>query len=317
MSESRVDYPVRIFFFAAASMVFFSAMNVCVKLASEDYTIVQMMFFRCAMGLVPLLCMIAHSGKWGLLRTQNYMGHFARCFVGIAAMICFFLSFAMLPITNATAIHFASPLILTMLSVPMLGERVGKPRWIAAIIGLCAVLFMLEPGDGDGNLVGSLTALVAAFLGAFAMVFVRKLGRTEHALTIVFYFTLCGMVLSAVAAAFMWNPLQAGSVIYLLAMGLFGGVAQILLTYAYAHAPAAYVAPFSYLAMVFAVLSDVLIWGVWPDWHIYAGSAVIVASGLFIVYREAKRNALAPSRTDVYGLQPVAPTKADEEDKNI
>lgn len=317
MTESQVEHPVRVFLFAAGSVALFAIMNAIAKVASDECSIAQIIFFRNAVAFIPILYLISRHGGRRLLHTQNHLGHFWRGSVGIVSMACFFGSFAMLPMANATAIHFASPLILTILAIPMLGEHVGKARWSAVIVGLGGVLFMLNPGAAaEGNLAGSLVALGAAFLAAFAMIFVRKLGRTEHALTIVFYFTLYGTVLGGLAMIFMWQPLGAVTLLLLVLTGLLGGMGQILLTYAYTHAPASYVAPFSYLSMVFAILADVLVWGTWPDWNIYVGGLIIIASGLFIVYREAKKKKAVTVRTNIYSLQPVSPTDADKEKEN-
>jgi len=314
MTESHVDNPVRIFLFAVANVICFSVMNLFVKLSADDYSIAQILFFRNALAFIPILYMIWRYGGWALLKTERHGGHFLRGFVGVAAMFCFFASFALLPLADATAIHFAAPLILTALSIPLLGEKVGLHRWGAVVVGLGAVLFMLRPGDGaDGHMAGSLIALLAAALAAFAMISVRHLGRTEHALTIVFYFTLYGMVIGGVAMIFMWQPLQAGTVIFLIMTGLLGGVGQIFLTYSYAKAPVAYVAPFAYLSIVFAILFDVLIWAQWPGTHVWGGSLVIMATGLYILYRETKKQRVI-ARTNLYGVQPGMPTEEDEKE---
>lgn len=310
MTETQVDHPVRTFFLFITSVAIFSAMNMIAKLSAAEASVAQIVFFRSALAFVPILLLMNRMGGVAkLVKTENHLGHFWRGTVGVLSMVCFFASFAMLPMANATAIHFASPLFMTVMSIPMLGERVGKVRWMAVIIGLAGVLFMINPGDG-GNLVGNLTALAAAFLAAFAMIYIRKLGRTEHALTIVFYFTLYGAALGGIGMAFMWQNLGGLTLYYLLLVGLLGGIGQIFLTYAYAHAPAAYVAPFTYLAMLFAVFWDVVIWGVWPGWEIYTGSAVIIGSGLFIVYWEAKKKRDISTRA-IYALQPAQPTPAD------
>lgn len=313
MTETFVERPVRIFLSAAVSMAFFSVMNVFVKLSSADYSMAQIVFFRSVVAFVPILYMILRSRDGlGLLKTERHAGHFFRGLIGIVAMLCFFKSFALLPLTTATAIHFAGPLMLTALSVPLLSEKVGPYRWGAVIVGLCAVLFMIRPTHDGTSLAGSLIALLAAFFAALAMISVRKLGKTEHALTIVFYFTLYGALLGGLGMIFTWQPLRAESIIFLVMTGLFGGFGQVTMTYAYANAPAAYVAPFSYLVMLFSVVSDIALWGLWPDWHVLAGSPIVIASGLFIVWREARRNQVN-IRANIYALQPVTATERDAE----
>jgi drug/metabolite transporter (DMT)-like permease len=289
MTETPVDNPIKTFMCAVGSVIGFSLMNVFVKITSDHVSIAQLIFFRNFLAFIPIMFMIMqHKRKLNLLKSGDHMGHFWRCSAGISGMLFFFISFHMLPLTNATALHFVMPLMVTLFSILFLKERVGLPRWGAIIIGFSAILFMLHPSDA-GNLLGSLAALTGALLGAVAMMFIRKIGQTEHPLTIVFYFTLFGSLTGGAAMIFMWEPLSAIILMYLLLIGLLGGGAQISLTYAYAHAPTAYVAPFYYMTIIFSVISDIMIWGKWPDWHIWIGSIAIIASGLFIVYRETKK----------------------------
>lgn len=286
-------------------------MNLLVKIVTETQSVPQALFFRNFIGLVPVLFLIGRAKNWGLLKTKRPGGHFIRSFVGIMSMACFFTSFALLPLAEATAIHFAAPLILTALSVVLLKERVGKHRWAAVCIGLAAVLFMLGPA-GNSNLLGSFVALGAAVLSAFAMIAIRKLGSTEHSLTIVFYFTAFSSLFTGIAMIFAWTPLDSRALLLLIGIGLSGGIGQIFLTYAYAHAPAAFVSPFNYLAIVFAAFFDILIWQEIPDWRIAVGSTIVIATGLYIVFREARKHREAKIRTSLYALQP---TQATEEDR--
>jgi drug/metabolite transporter (DMT)-like permease len=313
--ESPVEHPLRIFLSACGAVTLFAVMNMLVKYGSADHSVPQLLFFRNMLGLIPVSLLIwRNPAGWALLRTQRMGGHFMRSFVGVLSMSCFFWSFALLPLADATSIHFAAPLILTALSVPLLKEKVGIHRWAAVIIGLGAVLFMLGPA-GDGNLAGSLVALSAAVLSAFAMIAIRKLGSSEHALTIVFYFTAFSTLFTGVAMAFAWQPLDWRSLWLLAGIGFFGGAGQVFLTYAYAHAPAAYVSPFNYLAIVYAAGFDILLWDKAPDWHIVLGSTVVIGTGLYIVFREARRKHIQRIRTSLYALQPVRPTAQDRADR--
>lgn len=313
MTESPVERPLRIFMAACLAITFFAVMNMLVKIVTETQSVPQALFFRNLIGLVPVLFLIGRTGNWNLVKTTRHGGHFLRSFVGCASMSCFFLSFALLPLADATAIHFAAPLILTALSVPLLKERVGPHRWAAVVVGLGAVLFMLAPA-GDGNMTGAFVALSAAVLSAFAMIAIRRLGSTEHALTIVFYFTVYSTLFTGIAMLFAWEPIGSRALLLMAGIGLTGGIGQIFLTYAYAHAPAAYVSPFNYLAIVFAAAFDILFWGVIPGWPIMAGSFVVIATGLYIVFREARKKRPLPVRTSLYALQPTQPTDEDRKD---
>ena len=314
MSESHVVNPGQVFVFAIVSTILFSFMNLAVKFAAESgIHITQIILFRNLLALPVVLLLISrHVDSQTMLHTKRPFSHMMRGLVGIAAMACFFISFEMLPLGDATALHFASPLILTALSVPFLREKVGPWRWSAVGVGLIGVIIIASP-TGETNLLGSMIALMAAFLAAVAAIMVRKMGETEHSLTIVFYFTMCGIILSFILCPFFWQPIDDVWVFYaLLCVGILGGVAQFLLTRAYAQAPAAYVSVFSYASIIFAIGFDIIFWMHMPDWNVWVGSAIIVVSGLVILYREVVhkgRNA----RLSMYGLSPIRPTQADEE----
>lgn len=290
MTETPVENPLKIVLSMTLSIMLFSIMNMLTKFTADDLPVPQIMFFRNALGMIPVVLLILHSKNMDLFKTKNHSGHFARSFVGFFSMCCFFWSFALLPLANATAIHFASPLILTALSVLLLDEKVGRHRWAAVIIGLGAVLFMLQPA-GNGNPLGSLIAMNAALLAAFAMIAIRKLGRTENSLTIVFYFSVYCTVLSGIWAIFVWETPSLENWIYLILIGLLGGLGQVFLTHSYARAPAAFVSSFSYVSIIVAALIDFIVWHHVPAWQIWVGSTVVIASGLYIVYRETKKKA--------------------------
>ena len=314
MSETPVENPMRIFFFAMTATILFAFMNLAVKYTAESgIHITQIILFRNLLALPVILWLISkHTDSRNLLYTSRPLSHALRGLVGIAAMACFFISFKMLPLGDATALHFASPIILTVLSIPFLGEKVGKWRWCAVGIGLVGVLIVTNP-TGNTNVVGSMVALMAALLGAIAAVMIRKMGETENSLTIVFYFTITGIFIAFVLTPFFWQPIASVWVFYaLLCVGILGGIAQYFLTKAYAQAPAAYVSIFSYASIVFSIGFDIIFWSHVPVWTVWVGSAIIVFSGMIILYREVVhkgRNA----RLNTYGLSPIRPTQADEE----
>jgi drug/metabolite transporter (DMT)-like permease len=312
MSDTPVENPVRIFMLALGSTAVFSLMNICVKLASETQSIPQIMFFRSFLSLIPILYLMLRLNDRAVFRTTRIRGHMKRAFVGIGGMGLGFLGMSMLPLAQSTAISFATPLMLTALSVPMLKEQVGIHRWGAVIVGLGAVLFMLQPFGDTTHLLGNMIALAGAFCAAFAAINVRRLGVTEHALTIVFYFTLFASAFGFILMFAFWEPLSWHSLLYLLMAGLTGGIGQVLLTTTYASAPAAYVSPFAYLGIVFATLSDIVIWQIYPGWHTIVGSIVIIACGLYVIFREMVRYGKVRVRTNVFDVTPAQPTLKDQ-----
>lgn len=287
MNETPVNNPFRIFIAASLAAAFFSCMNVFVKLsADEGHSIAQIMFFRNGIALIPLMMLIYKNPKGlSLLKTKRPLAHLLRSVVGVSSMVFCFWTFALMPMADATALHFAAPLILTALSVPFLGEKVGRWRWGAVAVGLVGVLVIVNP-TGNIDMFGTFVALIAALGIAAAMICIRRLGNTEHPLTIVFYFFLTGTVLSGLAMPWFWSPPTFIGFVYLVFAGIAGMVAQIFLTHAYANAPAAYVSPFNYLGIVFASGFGWLIWADVPGANVICGAAIVIVSGLFILYRE-------------------------------
>lgn len=277
----------------SASVFLFSLMAVCIKALADRVPVAEAVFFRNALGMLPVLVAVYWSGGLENLRTQRLAGHFGRAVVGLSAMSLLFWSFALLPLADATAINYTAPLFLTALSAPLLGEKVGVYRWSAVLAGFVGMLVMLRPGEGVLE-TGALVALAAAFLQALAMVAVSQLSRTESSTTIVFYFTAITTLLAALPLPWLWvTPQSALDWGLLVGIGLIGGCAQLCLTRAYAHAQAVVIAPFTYASLLWAILFGYLLWGDAPDAQMLLGAAIVAASGVFIIIREARRKSPA------------------------
>jgi len=283
------------------SVFLFSSMDAMIKWASRDHPTGQIVFFRNFLAFVPVLIFLWRAGSPMTLRTRQLGGHLIRGVVGVASMFFFFLALGLLPLADAIALGMSGPIFLTALSVPLLRERVGIRRWSAVLAGFVGVLIMVRPGSGVFEL-KALTAIAGAFFYALAMVSIRRLSRTEPAGAIVFYFTLFAMgaglltlPLAAILRAWIdpWVWPDAGGWAVLIGIGLIGGTAQLTLTYAFKLAPVAVIAPFEYGALVFGVGLGFAIWNEVPDRYILLGAAIVIASGLYILYRETKLRRLA------------------------
>ncbi len=276
--------------YVLGAVLVFSAVNVLVKWTVAEYPINQVLFFRNAFALVPAIALVAASGGLAALRTARPGAHLLRGVFGVAAMAALFLSFQMLPLADATAISFVQPLFLTALSVPFLGERVGIYRWSAVVVGFVGVLIMVQPGTGtlDG---GALVGLTSALLMAAAFIMVRRLSTTETSGAIVFYFAVMSTLATAALLPLGWRTPTLGDFGLLALLGLAGGTGQYLMTQAFRLAPAAVIAPFNYTAMIWAALFGYLIWGELPTPALLLGGSVVMASGLYILYRETHRRA--------------------------
>lgn len=277
-------------FYVLGAVLLFSAANVLVKWTVASYPINEVVFFRNAFALIPAFVLVAANGGLRSLHTKRPTAHLLRGLLGVAAMATLFLSFQMMPLADATAISFVQPLFLTALSVPFLGERVGPYRWSAVIVGFIGVLIMIQPG-ADSLESGAVIGLASAFLMACAFVLVRRLSTTESSSAIVFYFAVISTVASALALPLGWLTPTLPDFGLLALLGLAGGTAQYLMTQAFRLAPAAVIAPFNYTSMIWAALFGYLIWGDLPTIALLAGGGVVMASGLYILYRETYRRA--------------------------
>lgn len=280
--------------FMLVAVSLFSVLNVLVKTLAAGYPVAEVAFFRNLFAL-PLIClMVAMGGGWDQLRTRRLGAHLWRSAIGVTCMLLLFLAFDLLPLADAVAYSFAAPLFVTALSVPLLGERVGLHRWGAVVVGFVGVLLMLRPGGEVLNL-GALAALAAALCQALAMVAIRQLTRTEAPLVTVFYFTVFSTLLTGLLLPLGWRTPLGWDLALAVSLGVVGGIAQYCLTRAHALAPAALVAPFNYMALLWSVLFGFVIWGDVPEPLTMAGAAVVMASGLFILYRESRRGSRLPA----------------------
>lgn len=273
-----------------AAMVCMALMFALVKWCGRrGAPVFEIIFFRNAFAFAPLGLYIWRTTGFGVLRTQRPFGHLSRSVVGLAGMVCGFSAVQHLPLSEATALQFASPLFMTALSALLLHEPVGRHRWGAVILGFVGVMIMARPVPGQMNLVGVTFGLLGALGVAGAMVAIRQIVDTERGPTIVFYFTLAGTVLGLVGSLlFGWTVPDAGTLGLLILAGLVGGIGQLLLTEALRAAPIGVVAPFDYTQLVWASLLGLVIWGELPRPSTLAGAAIVAASGIYILHRELR-----------------------------
>ncbi|MDJ0942946.1 MAG: DMT family transporter [Kiloniellales bacterium] len=271
----------------ALAMALLSAMDAVVKWLSADYSTIQLMFFRSVFAFLPLAPLVLRSGWAGALHTRRLGSHALRSVFGLSALGCFFWSLALLPLADATAITFAAPLFVTALSQPLLGEVVRARRWTAVGVGFIGVLVMVQPGVGVFQ-PAALLPLAAALFLALMVIQVRKLTRTESNITIVLYYTIISTLVTGLVVPFYWVTPDLADLLLLAMVGVLGGTGQLVLTAAYRRTEASILAPFDYTAMVWAVLFGFLVWGELPAQNIWLGVAVVIASGIYIIYREAQ-----------------------------
>ncbi|WP_298959749.1 DMT family transporter [uncultured Roseibium sp.] len=301
-----------------ASTIAFFVMATALKIAAETVPIGQLVFARNFFGLFPVLLMVAFRGELGLaFETQNPKGHLTRAAVGLSAMVCGFTALYLLPLPDATAIGFATPLIVVVLAFFLLGEQVRIYRWSAVGVGFLGILVVLSPHLGEGQLdnasaLGALIGVTGAGFAALAMITVRKLCETERTSTIVTWFAGAATLLSlltfplglfAPGQAWVWPDASTAGLLVLI--GLAGGVGQIFLTQSYRYAEASTIAPFDYVNMLWAIIVGWLIFSEVPVTEVVLGAMIVIAAGIFVIYREHRlgldrtkaRRASSPSKS--------------------
>jgi len=204
----------------------------------------------------------------------------------LLVLIAFVYAVRALSLADAYAIFLAAPLIVTALSVPLLGEHVGWRRWLAICVGLAGVITMLHPSTSSLVSLGAVAALLSATGYAFNAIALRVITRTDTTASVVFWMIGLMTVLALGLALPRWVPIRTEDWPLLAAIGVFSAIAQHLLTEAFRNAPPSVVAPFEYTALLWGILVDRLVWGVFPTSRVYIGGGIVIASGLYLIWRE-------------------------------
>lgn len=270
------------------SLVLFCTMDAMVKALGSTYDAFQLMLFRSAIAMAPVAVIIWRAGGMRAVRPNRPWLQAVRIIVAFGSTLGFFYVFPRMPLVDAYAISYAAPLFMVALSVPMLGEPVGWRRWTAVFVGFAGVLIMLDPWGMEIHAM-SVIVLGATFCYSLSTVMVRLLSRHDSDVVALFWLSLATSAASLVGAVPVWVWPTANDWIWLLVMGLLGGIAQILNTRAWRLAPTAVLAPFDYTSIVLAMLFGYLWFKEDPSWTVWFGLPLVIGSGLYILYRERVR----------------------------
>lgn len=293
--RSAFENPMRGIALKVASVVFFLAMQTFIKLAGAGIQPGQVTFYRSFFALFPIMAYLAYRGQLrASFYTANPIGHLKRGTLGIISMGLGFYGLLHLPLPEAIALGYATPLVAVIFAAIFLGETVRVYRWSAVLVGIVGVSIVSWPkltlfregGVETDQAIGAVTVLLASVLGGMAMIQVRRLVQEEKTSTIVLYFSLTASVFSLVTVPFGWDLLDFKPQLWLISAGFCGGVAQILLTESYRHADVSTIAPFEYTSIVLGGLLAYFVFGDIPTASMLVGTAIIVAAGVFIIYRE-------------------------------
>lgn len=274
---------------ALVAFGFFSSHDAIIKSLGGTYSVFQIIFFSMLFAFVPISMIMLADKSVSNFRPKHPWLVLLRSCLNIIAMSCAFYAFTALPLAETYALLFATPLLITALSVPLLGETVRKQRWAAVVVGLIGVMIVLRPGVSALSL-GHIAGLTAALSNSFATILVRKLGGQERSAVLILYPLILSMVAMSLTLPVVYVPVQLPDLGLMATVGLFSVIAQILMIGAYRAAPAAVVAPLQYSQILWATAYGALFFTETPDIYVAIGSSVIIASGVFVVWRESREN---------------------------
>ena len=263
-------------------------------LSTQGVPLGEVVFARSLFALVPLMVWLGWRGEIpGALHTKHPWRHATRGLLGVCAMVANFAGLARLPLAEAIAIGFATPLFTVVLAAIFLHEKVRVFRWTAVAVGFGGVLIMLTPyiGHVESNAVSAFGAALCvggAFVVSVVLTQVRAMSRTETTASLVFSFTAISALCSLTTLPWGWTLPNATDAIVLVASGVVGGIAQIAITESYRHAPASLVAPFAYTGMIWSIVIGFAVFGEVPQAVVLVGGAVVMAAGLAVIWRERR-----------------------------
>lgn len=290
-----------------AAVAVFSGMDALLKLLSGTYPPMQVAVLRGVAALPFLLLPILLSGRWHLLIPRRFPMHLARGALQVVVLGGFIYAVRSLSLANAYAVFLSAPLIMTALSVPLLKERTDRRGWLAIAVGLGGVLIMLRPSVSGLISLGSLAALIAAIAYAVSGIMVRVLSRTDTTASVVVWTVSLMTLIASLIALPGWVPLQPRHYQWLILLGGLAAIGSYLLTEAFRSAPAALVAPLEYTALLWGIIIDRLVWHVLPSLRVCIGGAIVIASGLYLIWRERTRHGARVVEVTGAAGQNVAP----------
>jgi drug/metabolite transporter (DMT)-like permease len=261
-------------------------MDAAVKWLTEGYPVPQIAFMRYAIGIIIAAIFAAQAGGLTTLRTRRLGGHALRSALNIGTMLTFYYALQRLPLADTVAIAYVAPLFMTILSVLLLGERVGWRRWGAIGIGFVGVIFILRPATAGISL-GAIFALAAALLYALTLISSRQLSRTESSHTILFYYSAGVLVTMGPLMPMMWVTPRWEDLWIILFVGIAGSFGQFFLNQAFRYGEVSLLAPLDYTGLLWATMLGLVLWGEFPTALVLTGAAIIVLASLYVVRREA------------------------------
>ncbi len=282
--------PLRGILLIITAVSLFVVMGSLVK-AADRIPAGQAVFFRAFCALPVIVAWLAWRGELVTgLRVTRWQNHAVRALAGSCAMGLGFLGLKLIPLPEATAIRFATPILILVFAALILKERIRLVRVSAVVVGLVGVTIIMWPrlsfDMGDLALIGAVATLASAALAALAQIFLKTMAGTEKTTAIVFWFSLTASCLSLMTLPFGWVMPMGVEWVFLIGAGLIGGAGQVLITSSYRYAEASTLAPFIYVSMIWALIIGYFVFGEVPTVEMLFGTALVIAAGLGIAWRE-------------------------------
>lgn len=280
-------HPLRAVSLMLAAMLCFALLDATSKHLSQTFNVPLLVWARYVVHFLLMIVFLGPRHGLGLVRTKRPLAQFSRGLLLVAVTGFAMAAFQIMPLAETTALIFVTPLIVALLAGPMLGEKVGLPRWIAALVGFGGMVLIARPGSALEP-AGIAYTMIAAVCYAFYQIQTRRMTATEKPLTMVFYTALAGTTVMSLALPWIWSGPTPDSLeaLMICSLAVYGGTGHFLLTHAFRHAPASTLAPFLYAQLIWASLLGWLFYDQWPDALSIAGMATIVASGITVALVE-------------------------------
>lgn len=267
----------------------FALMDAVMKLLVAHYPAIQVAALRGLTALPLVVAYVAWRGRAPSLLRVRWPLHALRGVLMVLMLVLFAWGLRTLPLAEAYTVFFIAPLLITMLSIPVLKERVRTGHWLAIAAGLAGVVVALRPSGEAFLTLGALAVLGAAGCYAGSAIAGRLLTRSDSSESLVFWATFALAAGAGLLALPQWHPIRGDDAVLLLALAVTGFLGQVAITEAFRHGQAAVVAPFEYTALAWGVGLDWMLWRVTPDATTLAGGAIVVASGIALLRQERAR----------------------------
>ena len=277
--------PVAGILFMLAASAMFVASDSTAKYMSASFVVVQILWARYTFHLIYLTVLTKPRDYRRLVATGAGGLQFVRSFSILASSVCFYVALKYIPLATAAALSFTWPLVVTALSVLLLGERVGIRRWLAVVVGFGGAMIVIRPGFGIDHWAAFMPFGTALFYGLY-QICTRKVSPVDSPQTSLFYTAVLGALVLNGVVPFYWQTPDATGWLLLLGLPVFSISGQYLIIRALTVTPAAVLAPYAYVYLVFAGFAGFLVFGDTPDGYTILGSVIITGSGLFIFFRE-------------------------------